>query len=84
MIGHRANHEIPFCSPTRAIYLRQDIMKGWERRRLACFRYNGDAKCAAETRSVSEGTRADCEAIERTSEAKCPQGGANEPRLTVR
>ena len=35
-----------------------------------------DAKCAAETRSVSEGTRADCGAIERTSEAKCPQGGA--------
>ena len=43
-----------------------------------------DAKCAGETRSVSEETRADCEAIERTSVAKCPQGGANEPRQTVR
>ena len=25
---------------------------------------------------LSEGSRADCEAIERTSEAKCPQGAA--------
>ena len=43
-----------------------------------------EAKCAVETRSVSEGTLADCGAIERTSEAKCPQRGANEPRQTVR
>ena len=77
--------------------LREDTLSGSpsSARRLICVRMYGagsggglpvlgDAKCAAEMRSVSQGIRAMSVANERTSEAKCPQGGANEPRLTVR
>ena len=45
----------------------------------AAFVFLGTPNAPQKRVSVSEGTRADCEAIERTSEAKCPQGAALSP-----
>ena len=47
-----------------------------ERRRGCCF----EGRKMRRRSFASEGSRADCEAIERTSEAKWTQGAANAPR----